>query len=212
MRTTTRLLGPGCSARTHVWTIVRQSKFSAARPTRLISRGWCRRLDRSLAFRREQRRLRNSVVASWLPRNSTRIHATRAIQLQPSVRRHSPPLSHSLSGGLARNLPPRSAGRPPANLSAKLRHIERYGPEAAEDFASAPVTASWRRQHVLVPALLRIDGPIIDLTDGAVRQEIEDRHAPLLVEKAWSILICTRLRRVVAWLPRRLLESSTTGV
>ncbi|WP_241178697.1 RES domain-containing protein [Mycobacterium sp. P7213] len=33
------------------------------------------------------------------------------------------------------------------NLGAKLRHIARYGPEAAEDFASEPVTASWRRQN-----------------------------------------------------------------
>jgi hypothetical protein len=86
------------------------------------------------------------------------------------------------------------------NLGAKLRHIERYGPEAAEDFASEPVTASWRRQHVLVPALLRIDGPIIDLTDGAVRQEIEDRHAPLLVENGMEHLDLheiTTSRRVV---------------
>ena len=56
------------------------------------------------------------------------------------------------------------------NLGAKLRHIERYGPEAAEDFALEPVTASWRRQHVLVHALLSLDGPMIELTDGAVRE------------------------------------------
>nr|WP_234898688.1 RES domain-containing protein [Mycolicibacter kumamotonensis] len=74
------------------------------------------------------------------------------------------------------------------------------GLKAAEDFAAAPVTASWRRQHVLVPALLRIDGPIIDLTDGAVRQEIEDRHAPLLVENGMEHLDLheiTTSRRVV---------------
>lgn len=86
------------------------------------------------------------------------------------------------------------------NLGAKLRHIERYGPEAAEDFASEPVTASWRRQNVLVPALLRLDGPMIDLTDGAVRQRIEDRHAPLMVENGMEHLDLheiTTSRRVV---------------
>lgn len=37
------------------------------------------------------------------------------------------------------------------NLGALRRHIERYGPEAAQDFTSQSVTAAWRRQHVLVP-------------------------------------------------------------
>ncbi|BBY63490.1 RES family NAD+ phosphorylase [Mycolicibacterium helvum] len=68
------------------------------------------------------------------------------------------------------------------NHAARLRHIERFGPEAAEDFVSETVTASWRRQNVLVPALLRPNGPVIDLTDTAVRQEIENRHAALLVD------------------------------
>jgi hypothetical protein len=36
------------------------------------------------------------------------------------------------------------------NLAARQRHIERFGPEAAEDFAPNPITAQWRRQHVLV--------------------------------------------------------------
>ena len=36
------------------------------------------------------------------------------------------------------------------NLAAQQRHIERFGPEAAKDFAPHPITAQWRRQHVLV--------------------------------------------------------------
>jgi hypothetical protein len=68
------------------------------------------------------------------------------------------------------------------NLVARQRHIERYGPEAAEDFADTPVTARWRLQHVLVAALVHLDGPMIDLNDVATRQEIEDRHAELLLE------------------------------
>jgi hypothetical protein len=68
------------------------------------------------------------------------------------------------------------------NLAARQRHIQRYGPDAAEDFADTPVTAQWRVQHVLVSALVRFDGPLIDLNDVATRQEIEDQHARLLLD------------------------------
>lgn len=68
------------------------------------------------------------------------------------------------------------------NLGALRRHVERYGPEAAQDFTEKPVTARWRIQHVLVPTVLTLDGPLIDLTDVPTRQEIEDRHVELLLE------------------------------
>ena len=68
------------------------------------------------------------------------------------------------------------------NLGALRRHIERYGPEAAQDFVDKPVTAQWRRQHVLVPTVLQLCGPLLDLTDVPTRQEIEDRHVELLLE------------------------------
>ncbi|MDP9345109.1 MAG: RES domain-containing protein [Actinomycetota bacterium] len=35
------------------------------------------------------------------------------------------------------------------NVAARRRHVERCGPDAARDFASEPVTARWRTQHVL---------------------------------------------------------------
>ncbi|GFG48998.1 hypothetical protein CQY20_27625 [Mycolicibacterium agri] len=102
------------------------------------------------------------------------------------------------------------------NLDAKLRHIERYGPEAAEDFASEPVTASWRRQNVLVPALLRIQGPMIDLTDVAVRQQIEDRHAALLVENGMEHLdlheVTTSRRVVTQTIAGDLYDGGVAGV
>jgi hypothetical protein len=60
--------------------------------------------------------------------------------------------------------------------------VKRYGPEAAQDFTEKPVTAQWRIQHVLVPTVLKLDGPLIDLTDVPTRQEIEDRHVELLLE------------------------------
>lgn len=68
------------------------------------------------------------------------------------------------------------------NLGALHRHVERYGPEAAQDFAEKPVTAQWRIQHVLVPTVLKLDGPLIDLTDVPTRQAIEHRHVELLLE------------------------------
>ena len=67
------------------------------------------------------------------------------------------------------------------NLGALRRHVERYGPQAAQDFAEKPVTAQWRIQHVLVPTVLKLDGPLIDLTDVPTRQEIEHRHVELLL-------------------------------
>ena len=67
------------------------------------------------------------------------------------------------------------------NLGALRRHVKRYGPEAAQDFTDRPVTAQWRIQHVLVPTVLKLDGPLIDLTDVPTRQEIEDRHVELLL-------------------------------
>jgi hypothetical protein len=68
------------------------------------------------------------------------------------------------------------------NLAARRRHIERYGPEAADDFVTAPVTAKWRQENVLVPATLELDGPVVDLLDAETRQQIEDRHEGLLVD------------------------------
>jgi hypothetical protein len=77
------------------------------------------------------------------------------------------------------------AGELRPNLAARQRHIERYGPEGADDFPVAPAPAIWRRENVLVEARRELDGPVIDLFDlfdADTRQELEDRHAALLVE------------------------------
>jgi hypothetical protein len=68
------------------------------------------------------------------------------------------------------------------NLAARTRHIERYGPKAADDFATAPITAKWRQEHVLVSATLELVGPMVDLINVETRQEVEDRHLALLVD------------------------------
>ena len=79
------------------------------------------------------------------------------------------------------------------DLEARRRHIERYGPDAAEDFVTEPVTAKWRRENVLVPATLELEGPVVDLIDAGTRQEIEDRHEGFCRSiTGWNTLICMR--------------------
>lgn len=98
------------------------------------------------------------------------------------------------------------------NLGALRRHVERYGPEAAQDFTEKPVTAQWRIQHVLVPAVLKLDGPLIDLTDVPTRQEIEHRHVELLLEHDLQHLdlheITTRRRAITQTVAADLLTEA----
>jgi hypothetical protein len=68
------------------------------------------------------------------------------------------------------------------NLSAIRRFQQEMGAEAAHELATQPITAAWRREHVLVPVSLRLDGPIYDLTDVPQRQKIEERHVDLLLK------------------------------
>lgn len=73
--------------------------------------------------------------------------------------------------------------------AAMQRHLELYGPEAVEDFPPEPVTRSWREQNVLVPVELEDpSAALVDLTDPAVRQDLEIRHAHLLVEHGMNHL------------------------
>jgi hypothetical protein len=98
------------------------------------------------------------------------------------------------------------------NLGALRRHVERYGPEAAQDFTEKPVTAQWRIQHVLVPTVLKLDGPLIDLTAVPTRQEIEDRHVELLLEHDLQHLdlheITTSRRVITQTMPRTYLTGA----
>jgi hypothetical protein len=66
--------------------------------------------------------------------------------------------------------------------SAIRRFVEQFKPDAAADVPSAPVTASWRQQHILVRATLELAGPVIDLCDADQLYEIEQHHISLLDE------------------------------
>jgi hypothetical protein len=68
------------------------------------------------------------------------------------------------------------------NLAAIRRFQQEMGAEAAQELAARPITAAWRRENVLAPVRLRLDGGICDLTDVSQRQKIEERHVDLLLE------------------------------
>lgn len=65
-------------------------------------------------------------------------------------------------------------------LSAIRRFQQEMGAEAAQELAVQPITAAWRRENVLAPVRLQLEGPICDLTDVPQRQKIEERHVDLL--------------------------------
>jgi len=67
-------------------------------------------------------------------------------------------------------------------LSAIRRFQREMGDEAAQELAAQSITASWRREHVLAPLRLKLEGPIYDLTDLAQRRSIEESHSGLLLE------------------------------
>jgi RES domain-containing protein len=86
------------------------------------------------------------------------------------------------------------------NAAAIARYVTHFGPQATADLPPATVTAQWRRRHVLAPARLDVDGPVLDLTDIDQRRQIEQRHAELLADHGMSHLdlheVTTR-RRIV---------------
>ncbi|MFV8169711.1 RES family NAD+ phosphorylase [Mycobacterium sp. DBP42] len=102
------------------------------------------------------------------------------------------------------------------NLEAKQRHIERYGPEAADDIPAQPVTATWRRQNVLAPATLQLDGDLVDLFDPGVRQGLEKRHQQLLIAHDMDHLdlhqITAKRRIVTQTIAGDLFERGAAGI
>ncbi len=68
------------------------------------------------------------------------------------------------------------------NLGAIRRFQQEMGAEAAQELAVQPITPAWRRENVLAPVRLQLDGGICDLTDVTQRQGVEERHVDLLLE------------------------------
>lgn len=74
----------------------------------------------------------------------------------------------------------------------------------------------WREQHVLAPIRLELDGPLVDLTDLATRQEVEQRHDELLIEHGLSHLdlheITTGRRTVTQTIAAELYDRDVSAV
>jgi hypothetical protein len=120
-------------------------------------------------------------VASWVSRTPARVCSTRTLyshRFDDAAKRFR--TLYLAECGLTCLREVLADFRP--NVAARQRHIERYGSEAAADLVSEQITASWRRQNVLASAILDLDGHVVDLTDLATRQQIEIKHAALLVE------------------------------
>lgn len=47
------------------------------------------------------------------------------------------------------------------------------GADAARELSAQPITEAWRRENVLAPVRLRLEGPICDLTDVSQRQNTD---------------------------------------
>jgi hypothetical protein len=101
------------------------------------------------------------------------------------------------------------------NLSAQRAFTEAFGAAALEDLPTAPVTARWREEHLLAPAEIVLDGELIDLTDPAVRADLERRHTSLLIEHGLAHLdlheITSRRRVVTQTIAADLFDRCNAG-
>jgi hypothetical protein len=101
------------------------------------------------------------------------------------------------------------------NLKAQRAFAEAFGVAALEDLPAAPVTARWREEHLLAPAELVLDGELIDLSVPAVRTDLEQRHAGLLIEHSLAHLdlheITSRRRVVTQTIAADLFDRRNAG-
>lgn len=99
--------------------------------------------------------------------------------------------------------------RPSAEAIADF--VGAFGPDALSEVVTRPVSASWRRQHVLLPVSLELNGAFIDLCDLRTRQAVERRYAALLTEHGMAHLdlgeITTKRRPVTQAIAGHLLRN-----
>lgn len=88
------------------------------------------------------------------------------------------------------------------NAATLARFLRRYGPEAAVELATRPITRAWRQSSVLAPVHIALEpgADVLDLTDAQEVRRLEAVHAELLVEHGMGRLdlheITTRRREV----------------
>jgi hypothetical protein len=82
--------------------------------------------------------------------------------------------------------------RPNTTVLAELHEL--FGPDQGLDDAAGAVTEAFRRERVLAPADLVLDGELVDVDDPAVRAGLEREHAPLLAEHGMAHLDVSEIR------------------
>jgi hypothetical protein len=93
---------------------------------------------------------------------------------------------------------------------------ELFGPDAALSAAAGTVPAAFRRERVLAPAELVLDGELVDVDDPATRAELEREHAAMLAEHGMAHLdvaeIRSRTRVVTQHIGRTLYERGAAAI
>lgn len=96
------------------------------------------------------------------------------------------------------------------NTGAIQRFIEKFGPTATNEIPTQPVTASWRRQHVLAQVTVSAAGVLIDLCDPAIRRDVEQAFSSVLAEYGVEHLDLSEMTSGTDRSRRRSLLRSTT--
>jgi len=104
------------------------------------------------------------------------------------------------------------------NAATLARFLRRYGPDAAAELATQPITRAWRRSSVLAPVhVVLLDGAqVLDLTDPHEVRRLETSHSELLVAHGLGRLdlheITTRRREVTQAIATRAYDEEHVGV
>jgi hypothetical protein len=104
------------------------------------------------------------------------------------------------------------------NAATIARYVSRYGPDAATELPSAPITRAWRESNLLVPVRIVLDenARVLDLTDVHVCRRLEAIHAQLLVDYGMGRLdlheITTRRRDVTRAIATHAYDEEHVGV
>jgi hypothetical protein len=104
--------------------------------------------------------------------------------------------------------------RPDTAMLAELEEL--FGPDAALTAAAGTVSEEFRRERVLAPAELVLDGELVDVDDPATRAELEREHAAMLAEHGMAHLdvaeIRSRTRVVTQHIGRTLYERGAAAI
>jgi hypothetical protein len=104
--------------------------------------------------------------------------------------------------------------RPDTTMLAEFHAL--FGPDAALSAAAGTVPTAFRRERVLAPAELVLDGALVDVDDPATRAGLERVHAAMLAEHGMRHLdvaeVRSRTRVVTQHIGRTLYEGGAAAI